>query len=113
MLHLHPEWVDMSRAEARIREHGGLLRQFMPSDPGQEGRSRYHLASRPASFRAATGGTGLGGDARTSSAEKGRALHDALVDGLVSVLSEIKSAPLPPTGPTLPRASVGSSRPRA
>lgn len=113
MLHLHPEWVDMSRADVRIREHGGLLRQFMPSDPGQEGRSRYHLPSHPASFRAATGGTGLGGDARPSSAEKGRALHDALVDGLVTVLGELKSLPLPPSGPTLPRTFAGSAKPPA
>jgi creatinine amidohydrolase len=96
MLHLRPDCVDMSLADTRLRHSGPILRQFMPSDPREEGRSRYFLPPHPQSFRTATGGTGLGGDAKPSSAEKGIKLHNAMVAGVCKILEELKSLPLPP-----------------
>jgi creatinine amidohydrolase len=95
MLHLRPETVDMSLAETRNRPSGSLLRQFMPSDPREEGRSRYFLPPHPYAFKKATGGTGLGGDAKPSSAEKGARLHEAMVSGVCAIIEDLKNLPLP------------------
>jgi creatinine amidohydrolase len=97
MLYLSPESVDMSKAETRIRTSGRFLRQMQPSDPREEGRSRYYLPPQPMSFRRATGGTGLGGDAVPSTREKGERLHAAMVANLCEILDELKAMPLPAT----------------
>jgi creatinine amidohydrolase len=95
MLYLRPEAVDMSLAETRNRPSGKLLKQFMPSDPREEGRSRYFLPPYPSTFRDATGGTGLGGDARPSNAAKGEQLHQSMVEGVCDILKELKALKLP------------------
>jgi creatinine amidohydrolase len=94
MMYLRPEAVEMKFAETRIRHSKGLLRQFLPSDPREEGRSRYYLPPTPETFRKATGGTGLGGDARPSTKDKGQILHEAMVAGVCEILGELKALEL-------------------
>lgn len=81
MLHLHPEYVDMTRATA-----------WMPETEPEPG------VSSPRPYRELAP-EGLLGDATLATAEKGRRIFELLVDGLESVLTHLRPVGAPAGAP--------------
>ncbi len=90
MLHWRPDLVDMSRATSG-RPHGGgaFPTNPMPIDPPFDINA---ILVRPTDqdFHAASQPSGIGGDARMATAEKGQAVLDAIVRNVVAHIEDIR-----------------------
>lgn len=86
MLHLYPEFVDMSQA-ARIV---GQKKKFRPIE-FYDYDDRVITIGTAAEFNARTGSSGMTGDALMATEEKGKEYHKRLVDNVVEFVLEIKS----------------------
>jgi creatinine amidohydrolase len=90
MLHWRPDLVDMSKAKTGNPHHAGpFATNPMPIEPPFDINA---ISVRPTDeeFRAAAQPTGIGGDARVATAEKGRAVLDAIVRNVVVHIEDIR-----------------------
>jgi creatinine amidohydrolase len=91
MLHWRPELVDMSKAASgTMRAPGPIATNPLPLDPPYDINSIF-VRPTAEEFGAVTKPTGLGGDARVATAEKGKKILEAIVRNTVTHIQDIRS----------------------
>lgn len=94
MLHWRPDLVDMSKAAAGSPHgKGPFPTNPMPIEPPFDINA---ISVRPtdAEFLEASSPTGIGGDARVATAEKGKAVLDAVIRNTVTHIEDIRRKPV-------------------
>lgn len=97
MLHLHPELVEMQHA---VSDTGGGHNPFKTLDPWAPSNRAAYWPSTAAENAHSVDGTL--GNPRWATAERGEALHKALVADLVEMLASIRNEPVEVTRPDYP-----------
>ena len=89
MMVIAPEAVRRDRLVADMPERPASRGVFVPPT--------YHREPGPGHSA-----TGVYGDATLATAEKGKAIVDAIVEDLVAAAERLRTAPMPPTRPSIP-----------
>ena len=104
-LHWAAEHVAMGEARASQNDHapfgGGAFDYPVELDPALAGNALSRFVT-PYGVKDNTAPDGTGGDPRPATAEKGKAMVDAIAANLVAVIEEMRAAKVGPVSATLP-----------
>ena len=89
MLHLHPEFVDMTKAVKQERRHGRFHTSAANLEPPYDIETVYVPAIASEFLAATESAGGVAGDASLATAEKGEQILNVIADALTAFLEEV------------------------
>ena len=89
MLHLHPEFVDMAKAQKQERKHGRFHTSAANLEPPYDAETVYVPAIASEFFAATEATGGVAGDAAAATADKGEKILNVITEALSAFLEQV------------------------